>query len=163
MDVIKRRLTLFLLIILVSSPIFSQNEITFGKKKIKISGTEICSYSINYNSHITKDYLDIKNGILLYSVVEYDQGVPIHIEITECKLTDMDKSSCSIATSDQKSIYTPGLIYILYLYTSADQVSISTTIYDSPNRPTNIQTSSVGRIHFQDLATDENCFDNNFK
>ncbi len=163
MDVMKRIFTPLILFILFTPLLFSQNEIKFGDKKIKIPGTEVCSYTVNKNSHITKDYLDIKNGQLLYTVVEYDQGIPVHIEITECNMKDMDKSSCSLASSDQKSTYTPGNIYVIYLYTKADAVSISTTVYDSPNGQATIQKSSIGRIHFRDQSVAENCFDVNFK
>lgn len=165
MDVIKR-ISTRLLLILIFTPslfLFAQTEVKFGDKKIKIPGSEICSYTINQNHHLAKDYLDLKNGQLYYTVVEYDNGIPVHIEITECKMTDMDKSSCSLASADQKSTYTPGEIYVIYLYTKKDEVNISTTIYDSPNGTATVQNSSVGRIHFHDWAKAESFFDANFK
>jgi hypothetical protein len=163
MDSIKKIFIGAVYILTMSPTVFSQNELKFGEKKIKIPGSEICSYTVNKNSHIDKDYLEIKNGRLLYTVVEYDQGVPVHIEMTECNIADLDKSSCSVGSSDQKLTYTPGAIYVIYLYTSKDQAIISTTVYDSPNGPASIQNSSVGRLHFKDYQVAQTCFDNNFK
>ncbi len=163
MESIKKGLTVFFLSSLMISSLLSQNELKFGDKKIHIPGNEICSYTVNKNSHVTKCFLEIKNGNLLYTTVEYDQGTPVHIEMTECKMEDLDKSSCSLGSSDQKSTYTPGSIYVIYLYTSHDQISISTTTYGSPSAAANIEKGSVGRIHFRDFATAQTCFDTYFK
>lgn len=163
METRKQVLITTLCFVLVSTTLFCQNEFTFGTEKIKIAGSEVCNYTINKNSHFAKDYLDIKNGILLYTAVEFEDGKPIHIEMTECKLTDLDKKNCSLGASDQKSIYTPGQIYVLYLYTLKDQVSISTTIYESPNSAATVQSSSMGRIHFRDHQIAENYFSQYFK
>ena len=163
MESFKKVLLIFIAIILIKPVIFSQNELMLGNKKIKVPGIEICNYTVNKNSHINKHFLDIKNGILLYTVIEYSQGVPVHLEVTECKMEDLDMSSCSLGASDQKSSYTPGAIYIIYLYTLRDQVSISTTVYDSTDNPANIQKTAIGRIHFRDYQVAENYYNAYFK
>jgi len=163
MKYVKKCSSILILLLTVSSLLHSQQDLYFGKNKIHIVGSEVCSYTVNKNSHYNRHYLDIRDGEIHYTIVEYEQMVPVHIEITECKLEDLDKSSCSLALSDQKSSYTPGSIYILYLYTSRDQVSISTTIYPSPDQPSRVEKSSVGRIHFRDESKAQACFDTNFK
>jgi hypothetical protein len=163
MESIKKGLGIFFFLLLVIPSLFSQNELKFGDKKIYIPGNEICSYTINKNSHLTKCFLEVKNGYLLYTVIEYNQGQPSYVEITECKVEDLDKSSCSLGSSDQKSTYTPGSIYVIYLYTLKDQVSISTTVYGHPDSLANIEKSSVGRIHFRDLTAAQNFFDTYLK
>jgi hypothetical protein len=163
METTRKVLVTALFSILVSSAVFSQNELMFGSKKIKIPGNEICNYTINKNSHLAKDYLDISNGVLLYTQVEYEQGKPVHIEITECRMEYIDKKNCSLGASDQKSTYTPGQIYVLYLYTLKDEVNISTTIYESPEKMSIIENNSVGRLHFRDLAKAELCYNTYFR
>ena len=142
---------------------YSQTDLLFGSQKIKIPGTEICSFTINKNSHYERCFLEIKNENLWYTTVEYEQNKPVRIEITECRMAELDKSSCSLAASDQKAAYTPGQVDIIYLYTSKDQVSISTTIYPAPDSPATIERSSVGRIYFRDHHTAETCFNTYFK
>lgn len=163
MEASKKVLITTLFSVLISTGIFSQTDLTFGSKKIKIPGKEVCNYTVNKNSHIAKDYLDITNGVLLYTVVEYVDGKPVHIEMTECKLSDLDKANCSLGASDQKSVYTPGQIYILYLYTLKDQVNISTTVYESPDATATIERSAVGRLHFRDHAVAESYYESYFK
>lgn len=163
MEASKKVLTTTLFSVLISATIFSQTNLMFGSRKIQVPGKEVCNYTVNKNSHIAKDYIDISNGILLYTVVEYADGKPVRIEMTECKLSDLDKSNCSLRESDQKSLYTPGQIYILYLYTIKDQVNISTTIYDSPDAVATIMKSSVSRLHFRDHLVAESYYDNYFK
>jgi hypothetical protein len=163
MEASKKVLTTTLFSLLVSTTIFSQTDLMFGTKKIKVPGKEVCNYTVNKNSHIAKDYLDISNGILLYTVVEYADGKPVHIEMTECKLADLDKANCSLGASDQKSLYTPGQIYILYLYTLKDQVNISTTVYESPEAAATIMRTSVSRLHFRDHLVAENYYESYFK
>lgn len=163
METSKKVLITTLCALLISNVVFSQNDFMFGDKKIRIPGSEVCNYTVNSNSHMAKDYLDITDGVLLYTVVEFEQGTVVHIEMTECRMENLDKGNCSLGSSDQKSTYTPGQIYVLYLYTLKDQVNISTTIYQSPNESATVQSSSVGRIHFRDLSKAEICYNTYFK
>jgi len=163
MKYVKKSGSLLMLLMAFSLQVFSQQDLSFGKNKIRIDGNEVCSYTVNKNSHYNRHYLDIQNGVVHYTVVEYDQMIPVHIEITECKLGDLDKTSCSLALSDLKSNYTPGLVYVIYLYTSRDEVNISTTVYNSPDQPAVVEKSSISRIHFRDQIKAQECFDRNFK
>ncbi len=163
MEASKKLLTTTLFSVLLCTSLFSQTDLMFGTKKISVPGKEVCNYTVNKNSHIAKDYLDINNGILLYTIVEFADGKPVHIEMTECKLADLDKSNCSLRESDQKSLYTPGQIFILYLYTLKDQVNISTTVYDSPDAAATIMKSSVSRLHFRDHKVAESYYQSYFQ
>lgn len=163
METCKKVLITILFSVLLNAAVFSQADLMFGSKRIKVPGKEVCNYTVNKNSHYAKDYLDISNGILLYTIVEFVDGQPVHIEMTECKLADLDKSNCSLKESDQKADYTPGKIFVLYLYTVKDQVNISTTVYDSPDATATIMKSSVSRLHFRDHQVAESYYDNYFK
>jgi hypothetical protein len=163
MDSVKRCYLALLLMGVLSLGAYAQTELSFGKAKIKIPGNEICSFTINSNSHYERCYLEIKNENLWYTVVEYDQGNPVHIEMTECNLAELDKSSCSLGISDQKSSYTPGQLEVIYLYTAKDRTNIATTVYPSPDSPATIERSSVGRIYFRDHNKAEICFNTYFK
>jgi len=139
---------LFLFVPVIS--VFSQTELAFGNKKIRISGEEIMGYKINANSHVVKDYIKVNNGTLLYTSVEFEGNIPVRIELTECNITDLDKSSCAVAFSDQAALYYPGRFYILYLYTNKDAANIITTIYDDPSSMAIVHKSSVARLKFSD-------------
>lgn len=157
-----KRIVPLIVLFLLTKPGNSQIDLQFGTKKIQVPGNEICSYTINRTSHLAKCYLDIKNEILLYTTVEFKDGTPVRIEILECPMGDLDKSSCSLGISDQKSTYTPGEIYIIYLYTIKDRVSISSTVYGAPDVPATVERSSVGRIHFRNQKVAEDVFENFF-
>jgi hypothetical protein len=158
MDTVKKLYLPLFLLILLQQGVYSQTELMFGKQKIKIPGNEICSFTINQNSHYERCYLKIENQNLWYTMVEFDQNIPVHIEMTECKLDELDKSSCSLGISDLKSSFTPGQLEVIYLYTSRDQANISTTIL-----PATIEKASVGRIYFRDHSKAEICFNTYFK
>lgn len=162
MESLLKRIVPLLVLFLITKPGHSQIELQFGLKKIQVPGNEICSYTVNRSSHLTKCYLDIKNEILLYTSVEFKDGVAVRIEMLECNMNDLDKSSCSLGVSDQKSTYTPGEIYIIYLYTMKDKVSISSTVYGFPDTPATVEKSSVGRIHFRNQKVAEDVFENFF-
>ncbi len=163
MEARKKVLITTLFSFLISTSLFSQTDLMFGTKRINVLGNEVCSYTVNKNSHIAKDYLDITNGILLYTIVDFVDGKPVRMVMIECKLADLDKSNCSLRESDQKSEYTPGQIYVLYLYTLKDQVNISTTVYESPDAVATIMKSSVSRLHFRDHKVAEGYYDSYFK
>lgn len=162
MESCTKRILPFFLFLLIAPSVYSQTDLMFGTKKIQVPGNEICSYTVNRSSHLAKCYLEIKNDILLYTTVEFKDGNPVRIEMVECKMEDLDKSSCSLGVSDQKSTYTPGEIYVIYLYTLKDQVSISTTVYGAPDSPATVEKSSVGRLHFRNAKVAEDIFANFF-
>jgi hypothetical protein len=163
MDTVKKLYLPLLLLIFFQQSVYNQTELTFGKQKIKIPGNEICSFTINKNSHYERCFLKIENQNLWYTVVEFDNGNPVHIEITECNLSELDKSSCSLGVSDLKATFTPGQMEVIYLYTTKDQANISTTVYPSPDVPAIIEKASVGRIYFRDHNKAEICFNTHFK
>lgn len=163
MNSTRKSILLLWLYVLCAVIVSAQTELNFGKKKIKIPGNEICSFTINKNSHYERCYLEIKNQDLWYTVVEFDNGNPVKIEMTECKLNELDKSSCSLGVSDLKSTFTPGQLGVIYLYTSKDLTGISTTIYPSPDAPATIEKASVGRIYFRDHNKAEICYNTYFK
>lgn len=163
MNSTRKSILLLGLYVLCASIVSSQTELNFGKKKIKIPGNEICSFTINKNSRYERCYLEIKNQDLWYTVVEFENGNPVKIEMTECKLNELDKSSCSLGVSDLKSTFTPGQLEVIYLYTSKDLTGISTTIYPSPDAPATIEKASVGRIYFRDHNKAEICYNTYFK
>ncbi len=163
MDSVKKLFPPLLFLLFLQHGVYSQTELMFGKQKIKIPGNEICSFTINKNSHYERCYLEIKNQILWYTIVEFDQGNPVHIEMTECNLAELDKSSCSLGVSDLKSSFTPGQLEVIYLYTSKDQANISTTVYPAPDSPATIEKASVGRLYFRDHSKAEICFNTYFK
>jgi len=163
MESVKKWYFPILLLLLLQQGVYSQTELMFGKQKIKIPGNEICSFTINQNSHYERCYLKIENQNLWYTMVEFDQNLPVHIEMTECNISELDKSSCSLGVSDLKSSFTPGQLEVIYLYTSRDLANISTTIYPSPDVPATIEKASVGRIYFRDHSKAEICFNTYFK
>ncbi len=163
MNSIRKSLLPILIFILGSPVLIAQTELDFGKQKIKIPGNEVCSFTVNKNSHYERCYLEIKNQNLWYTTVEFDNGTPVKIEMIECKLDELDKSSCSLGVSDLKSTFTPGQLDVIYLYTSKDITSISTTTYPAPNVPATIERSSVGRIYFRDHDKAEICYNTYFK
>lgn len=162
MESYMKRYLPFILVLLIYKSANAQTDFQFGTKKVQVPGNEICSYTINRTSNLAKCYLDIKHETLIYTTIEFKEGNPIRIEMLECKLEDLDLSSCSLGISDQKSTYTPGEIYVIYLYTLKDQVSISSTVYGAPDVPASVEKSSVGRLHFRNQKVAEDIFENFF-